>query len=262
MRSARPAVVAESPALLPALLVTALCLGVIFLHGTRNPLPQAATRIPLRAKLKGSLGIVPTLILIALVLGTIYGGLATPTEAAAFGVVGAAAFALIEGKLTLKTINESALAAARNTAMVGLILIGAFVLNYVLTSLRVPQSVAQMIGELPVPGWAIMTGIILLYVAMGTIMEGFSMVVTTIPVIFPVVMQLGYDPIWFGVMVTLLVEIALITPPDGTVMYVLQGLRKNGPITDIFQGVIPFVGAYMLAVLLLLLFPGLALIFE
>ena len=88
------------------------------------------------------------------------------------------------------------------------------------------------------------------------------MVVTTIPVIFPVVMQLGYDPIWFGVMVTLLVEIALITPPDGTVMYVLQGLRKNGPITDIFQGVIPFVGAYMLAVLLLLLFPGLALIFE
>jgi C4-dicarboxylate transporter DctM subunit len=249
-------------ALLPALLVTALCLGVIFLHGTRNPLPQAATRIPLRAKLKGSLGIVPTLILIALVLGTIYGGLATPTEAAAFGVVGAAAFALIEGKLTLKTINESALAAARNTAMVGLILIGAFVLNYVLTSLRVPQSVAQMIGELPVPGWAIMTGIILLYVAMGTIMEGFSMVVTTIPVIFPVVMQLGYDPIWFGVMVTLLVEIALITPPDGTVMYVLQGLRKNGPITDIFQGVIPFVGAYMLAVLLLLLFPGLALIFE
>ncbi|MEI4485663.1 TRAP transporter large permease [Frigidibacter sp. MR17.14] len=248
-------------ALVPAALVTLFCFGVIFLHGLRNPLPESGLRIPLSAKLKGTLGIVPTLILIALVLGTIYGGLATPTEAAAFGVAGAAFFALIEGKLTLRALNESALAAARNTAMVGLILIGAFVLNYILTSLRVPQTVAEMIATLPVPGWVIMAAIVLVYLAMGTIMEGFSMVVTTIPVIFLVVMHLGYDPIWFGVMVTLLVEIALITPPDGTVMYVLQGLRKSGPITDIFEGVIPFVGAYLAVIVLLLFFPGLALMF-
>lgn len=247
-------------ALVPAFLVTALCLGVIFIHGLRHPLPRSHMRVPLVEKLKGTVGVIPTLLLIALVLGTIYGGLATPTEAAAFGVVGAAFFAAIEGKLTVHAINESVLAAARNTAMVGLILIGAFVLNFVLTSLRVPQSVAAFVADLPLPGWSIMLAIVLIYVAMGTVMEGFSMIVTTIPVIFPVVVHLGYDPIWFGVMVTLLVEIALITPPDGTVMYVLQGLRKGGPITDIFQGVMPFVAAYFVAIILLLIFPGMALI--
>lgn len=247
-------------AILPALLVTVLCLLVILIHGLRHPLPRSEIRIPLKEKLKGTVGIIPTVLLICLVLGTIYGGLATPTEAAAFGVVGAVFFAAIEGKLTLRTINESVLAAARNTAMVGLILIGAFVLNFVLTTLRVPQSMAAFVVDLPLPGWSIMLVIVLVYIAMGTVMEGFSMIVTTIPVIFPIVIQLGYDPIWFGVMITLLVEIALITPPDGTVMYVLQGLRKSGPITDIFQGVLPFVGAYFAAIILLLIFPGMALV--
>ena len=247
-------------ALLPALLVTVLCMGVIVVHGLRHPLPRSDVKIPLSVKLKSTLGIIPTALLIMLVLGTIYGGLATPTEAAAFGVAGAAFFAALDRKLTLRTINESVMAAARNTAMIGLILIAAFVLNYILTILRVPQSLAMFVSELPLPGWSIMLAIILIYIAMGTVMEGFSMVVTTIPVIFPLVMHLGYDPIWFGVMMTLLVEIALITPPDGTVMYVLQGLRKKGPITDIFSGVMPFVGAYLVAILLLLIFPGVALV--
>lgn len=250
-------------ALIPALLVTLACLGVIFIHGLRHPLPVLAERVPLSAKIKGTLGLIPTIILIGLVLGTIYGGIATPTEAAAFGVAGAVVFALIEGKVNLRMLSECGRAAARNTAMVGLILIAAFVLNYILTSLRVPQTVASFVTELPMPGWSIMLLIIGLYIAMGTIMEGFSMVVTTIPVVFPIVMSLGYDPIWFGVMVTLLVEIALITPPDGTVMYVLQGLRKTpGPITDIFSGVMPFVGAYFLVIVLLFLFPQIALLIR
>jgi TRAP-type C4-dicarboxylate transport system permease large subunit len=91
-------------------------------------------------------------------------------------------------------------------------------------------------------------------------MEGFSMIVTTIPVIFPVVKALGYDPIWFGVVVTMLVEIALISPPDGTVLYVLQGMRRNpGPITDVFKGVMPFLLIYIVAIVLLMVFPQIAL---
>jgi TRAP-type C4-dicarboxylate transport system permease large subunit len=91
-------------------------------------------------------------------------------------------------------------------------------------------------------------------------MEGFSMIITTVPVVFPIVTALGYDPIWFGVIVTMLVEIAQISPPDGTVMYVLQGMRKRpGPITDVFAGVMPFLAMYLLAVALLMVFPGLAL---
>jgi TRAP-type C4-dicarboxylate transport system permease large subunit len=98
------------------------------------------------------------------------------------------------------------------------------------------------------------------YLALGTFMEGFSMIVTTIPVIFPVVKALGYDPIWFGVVVTMLVEIALISPPDGTVLYVLQGMRGNpGPITDVFKGVMPFLLVYIVAIILLMVFPQIAL---
>ena len=194
-------------------------------------------------------------------LGTIYGGLATPTEAAALGVSAAILFALIAGRLSFKLLHASAEATARNTSMLGLILFGAYMLNFIMTQLRVPQGMAEMVSSLALPGWAIMLLIIGFYLALGTFMEGFSMIITTIPVVFPVVKALGYDPIWFGVIVTMLIEIAMISPPDGTVMYVLQGMRRTpGPITDTFQGVMPFVGVYMLAVLILLLFPGIPLL--
>jgi TRAP-type C4-dicarboxylate transport system permease large subunit len=194
----------------------------------------------------------PTTLLILIVLGTIYGGIATPTEAAALGVVASIVFALVARKLSFRLLHESAEATARNTSMLGLILFGAYTLNFIMTQLRVPQTLAEMVSALPLPAWAIM---------LGTFMEGFSMIITTIPVVFPVVKSLGYDPIWFGVIVTMLIEIAMISPPDGTVMYVLQGMRRTpGPITDVFSGVLPFVGVYMLAVLILLLFPGLALV--
>ena len=98
------------------------------------------------------------------------------------------------------------------------------------------------------------------YLALGTFMEGMSMVITTIPLLFPVVKALEYDPIWFGVVITMLVEIAMISPPDGTVLYVLQGMRtKQGPITDVFSGVMPFMIVYMFAILVLMVFPSIAL---
>jgi tripartite ATP-independent transporter DctM subunit len=246
-------------ALLPSLLVTGLFMLLIFVHGLRQPM-EKPPRIPLAEKLRATRDLVPTLLLILLVLGSIYAGWATPTEAAALGVTGAMFFALIEGRLNFRMLNASAEATARNTALLGLIIFGAYLLNYILTTINVPQAMAAMIGGLPLPPWAIMLCIIGLYFALGTFMEGFSMIITTIPVIFPVVVALGYDPIWFGVIVTMLVEIAQISPPDGTVMYVLQGMRpKPGPITDVFVGVMPFLLAYLLAVLLLLVFPEIAL---
>ncbi len=246
-------------ALIPALLVTGLFLLVILVHGLTHPMEKPA-RLPMAVKLRALLDLVPTLLLILLVLGSIYGGLATPTEAAALGVVGAAVFAAFERRLTFRMLNASAEATARNTALLGLILFGAYLLNYILTTINVPQALAGMIAGLPIPPWGIMLCIIALYVALGTFMEGFSMIITTVPVVFPIVVALGYDPIWFGVIVTMLVEIAQISPPDGTVMYVLQGMRKRpGPITDVFVGVLPFLAVYLLAVILLMIFPGLAL---
>jgi tripartite ATP-independent transporter DctM subunit len=243
----------------PSILVVVLFTLVILVHGLKHPLPQPE-KIPLSAKLAGLVDLIPTVILILVVLGTIYTGLATPTESAALGVVASIVFAAIAGRFSWKMLNESAEATARTTAFVGLILCGAYVLNYIFGSLGVPQALAKFVSGLPVPPWVIMALIIGFYLALGTFMEGFSMIVTTIPVIFPVVKALGYDPIWFGVIVTMLVEIALISPPDGTVLYVLQGMRGTpGPITDVFRGVIPFMVVYVLAIVILMAVPELAL---
>ena len=243
----------------PSILVVLLFTLVILWHGLKHPLPQPE-KIPLSVKIAGLLDLIPTAILIMVVLGTIYTGLATPTESAALGVVASIVFAMISGRFSWKMLNESAEATARTTAFVGLILCGAYVLNYIFGSLGVPQALAKFVSALPVPPWVIMALIIGFYLALGTFMEGFSMIVTTIPVIFPVVKALGYDPIWFGVIVTMLVEIALISPPDGTVLYVLQGMRGTpGPITDVFRGVIPFMAVYILAIFILMAAPELAL---
>jgi TRAP-type C4-dicarboxylate transport system permease large subunit len=175
-------------------------------------------------------------------------------------VVGALIFAALDRKLTLKMVHASAEATARTTSLIGLIILAAVALNYVLTSLRLPQALAGMVTGLVLPSWAVMSIIIGFYIALGTFMEGFSMIITTLPVVFPIVTALGYDPIWFGVIITMLVEIALISPPDGTVIYVLQGMRITpGPITDVFVGVTPFVLVYMAGVMILMAFPDIAL---
>jgi len=245
----------------PSILVVLLFTLVILLRAkTAAPPDHTAHRFTWIEKLASLRDLLPTVILIGLVLGTIYGGLATPTESAALGVVGAMALAALDGKLTFPMLNASAEATARNTALIGLILFGAYLLNFVFVSLGVPQVLAKMVGELPLPAWAIMLLIVGFYLALGTFMEGFSMIVTTIPIVFPVVVGLGYDPIWFGVIVVMLVEIALISPPDGTVLYVLQGMRRDGrPITDVFSGVMPFVAVYILAIVVLMLLPAIAL---
>src|SRR5215217_4383583 len=245
----------------PSILVVTLFIVVIlFKAHSSTPVEAAHPKIRLREKLKTIVDLLPTAILIVVVLGTIYGGLATATESAALGVVGAMIFAAIEGKLTFRMLNASAEATARNTALIGLILFGAYVLNYVLVGLGVPQALAKTVAAMPLPPWGIMMLIIGFYLALGTFMEGFSMIVTTIPVVFPIVTALGYDPIWFGVIVTMLVEIALISPPDGTVLYVLQGMRRDGgPITDVFVGVLPFMTVYILAIGMLMAMPDIAL---
>jgi tripartite ATP-independent transporter DctM subunit len=203
---------------------------------------------------------VPTALLIGLVLGTIYAGWATPTESAALGVAGAIVLSIVDRKLTWKMVADAMTATARTTSMIALILLGAYMLNYILSSLGIPQMLAKFLTGLPLADWGIMLVIIGFYLALGTFMEGMSMVITTVPLLFPVVTALGYDPIWFGVVITMLVEIAMISPPDGTVLYVLQGMRRQpGPITDVFRGVVPFMLVYMLAILVLMVFPAIAL---
>ena len=241
-------------------LITTLFVAFIFAYSLVRRQHEIVPPMPWRLRLTSLVDLLPTATLILLVLGTIYLGFATPTESAALGVTGALLLAALDRRLTLRMVHASVRATARTTSMIGLIVLGAFVLNYVLTSLRLPQMLAGMVSSLPYPSWAIMGIIILFYLALGTFMESLSMMITTLPVVFPVVMAFGYDPIWFGVVMTMLIEIAMISPPDGMVMYVLQGMRKPpGPITDVFVGVLPFLGLYVLGVGLVWAFPELIL---
>lgn len=244
----------------PSLLVVLLFMSFIFIHGMRTRSKERFPGLTLSQALHALLDLVPTAILVFLVLGSIYAGFATATESAALGVAGAAGLAAIRGKLSLRMMHEAAMSTARTTAMIGLILAGAYLLNFILTSIQLPQKLAGFVGGLPLPPWAIMALIIGFYLALGTFMEGFSMVITTVPIVFPIVKMLGYDPIWFGVVITMLVEIAMISPPDGTVLYVLQGMRQDGgSIGDVFRGVIPFVLLYVAAIAILMLAPDIAL---
>jgi len=245
----------------PSLLVVLLFIGlIVWLTWGQSFGHEGAPKPDWRARLASLVDLVPTAILIFLVLGSIYTGLATPTESAAMGVAGALVLGLVDRKLTLRMLHEALRSTARVTSMIALILFGAYFLNYIMSSLGVPQMLASFLTGLPIPGWLLMVLIIGFYLGLGTVMEGMSMIITTIPLLFPVVKALGYDPIWFGVIVTMLVEIAMISPPDGTVLYVLQGMRrKPGPISDMFSGVLPFLGAYIVAVALLVAMPSIAL---
>jgi tripartite ATP-independent transporter DctM subunit len=245
----------------PSVLVVVLFLAVIFYYSIKLKISaENNASLTLSAKLLSLIDLFPTLLLIGLVLGTIYAGWATPTESAALGVAGSIVLALVDRKLNWQMMRESMDSTARTTSMIALILFGAYLLNYILSSLGIPQMLAKFMTGLPLPGWAIMLVITGFYLALGTFMEGISMVITTIPLLFPVVVALGYDPIWFGVVITMLVEIAMISPPDGTVLYVLQGMRRQpGPITDVFVGVMPFLVVYMFAILVLMVFPAIAL---
>lgn len=247
-------------AFLPGALMTGLFMLVIIASYLVKPSDERAAPVTWRVRFAGLVDLIPTSILILVVLGTIYTGVATPTEAAALGVVGAIVFAAIDRRLTWRVLHASAEATARTTSLIGLIILAGFLLNYVLSSLRLPQALAEMVSALALPPWGIMAIMIGFYLALGTFMEGFSMIITTIPVVFPVVVALGYDPVWFGVIITMLIEIAMISPPDGTVMYVLQGMRLTpGPISDVFIGVTPFVLIYMVGVVILMVFPDIAL---
>jgi tripartite ATP-independent transporter DctM subunit len=249
---------AVGPSILVVLLFTATILYYavkLKLHGD-----VGGAKVNWQQRVAALSDLVPTVALISVVLGTIYAGWATPTESAALGVAGSIVLSAIDRKLTWRMMAESMRATARTTSMIALILFGAYFLNYILSSLGIPQMLAKFLTGLPLPGWAIMLVIIGFYLALGTFMEGMSMVITTIPLLFPVVTALGYDPIWFGVVITMLVEIAMISPPDGTVLYVLQGMRRQpGPITDVFAGVMPFMLVYMFAIIVLMVFPGIAL---
>ena len=203
--------------------------------------------------------VLPPLSLFIVVIGSIYAGLATPTEAAAIGVVFTLAIAVTRGRFNVAMLRASIEGALRTTTMVLFIVIGAFFLNFIMVATGAMARITALITDNGLSPTAVMVIIIAVYVVLGCFMDALAMVITTVPIVTPVVVGLGYDPVWFGILIVLLTEASLITPPVGINLFVLQNVRRNGPIMDVIVGSSPFLIAIAIMMALLFVFPSLAL---
>jgi tripartite ATP-independent transporter DctM subunit len=247
--------------LVPGLLLTAMFMTVIALVCLWKPvyagIPEAGA--PLAEKLRRLLDLVPPLLVIVLVMGSIYAGWATPTESAALGVVVSALLCAAFGRLNIRMLHESFVTTLSITAMIMLIAAAAFYLNFVLGMLGVPDMLTKfVVGMNASPGQVILI-LTLMYLILGCFLDALAMVVGTIPIVFPIVVALGIDPVWFGIYLVLMAELALITPPVGMNLYVVQGVRGEGNIIDVIYGVLPFMLIMLVMVALLWFFPVIAL---
>ena len=202
--------------------------------------------------------LLPPLGIFVVVVGSIYAGLATPTEAASLGVVAALVLAAANGALSWGMLREVFEGTMRTTAMVMLIVLAAVFLNFVLAQIGLTRQLTDFVLGLGLSPTATMVAIIVFYLVLGCFMETLSMMLTTTPLIFPIVISLGYDPIWFGILLTILLEAALITPPVGVNLYVVHGVRKSGTMSDVIVGALPFVGSMFAIIALLMVLPELA----
>ena len=203
--------------------------------------------------------LLPPLGIFLLVVGSIYAGIATPTEAAALGVVGALVLAAVFGRLRLPMLREAVEGTMRATAMIMLIVLAAGFLNFVMSATGLTTALTNSVTGLGLsPGWTLFA-IVIFYVILGCFMETLSMMITTIPIVAPIMFALGFDPVWLGIVIIILVEMALITPPVGLNLFVVQSLRKSGSMHPVIVGSLPFVVAMFVMIALLAAFPGLAL---
>jgi C4-dicarboxylate transporter DctM subunit len=203
--------------------------------------------------------LLPVLVLFGFIVGSIYAGWATPTEAAAVGTVAALALAWMNNGLSWEMLARALEGTMRTTAMIMLILIAANFLNFVLASVGLANQLLGFIAAQELGPTETLLLLVAFYIVLGFFIETLSLMIVTIPFVTPLVAQLGFDPVWFGILLIVLIEMALITPPVGLNLYVVQGVRGRGNLTEVMVGAIPFVIAMLIMVGLLILFPSLAL---
>jgi C4-dicarboxylate transporter DctM subunit len=198
-------------------------------------------------------------VLFLIVIGGIYGGLATPAESAAFGAVGALLFGLVKRTLSWGRLLVALDQAMRTTAMVFFIVIGADLFGYFMALSQMPMRLAAWLGGLQVAPVVVLWTIIVTYIILGALMDELAMILLTVPIFFPVVSSLGYDPIWFGVIIVVVVQIGLIAPPVGLNVYVIGGMARDVPLATIYRGIMPFLAMQIVLLGLLTLWPAMAL---
>lgn len=247
--------------IVPGLVMIALFLGWIALRCRMRPdLAGGVEAVPpLRERLARLRWLVPPVVIFGIVMGGIYGGLATPTEAAALGVLAALGLAAAERRLSIPMLHACFVATVRLSAMILLILVAASFLNFVIGIMGVPQALTELVSAFASGPVTVLLLLLVFYLVLGCFLETLSMMVATIPIVFPVVQHFGIDPVWFGVFLVIMMEVALITPPIGMNLYVVQGVRGRGAMSDVIRGASPYVAIMLGMIFLLIALPGLAL---
>jgi C4-dicarboxylate transporter DctM subunit len=247
-------------AIIPAMLTIALNLCAIAikvrLDPTAAPAGQAVPWPERRAALRRA---VPSLFLIVTVFGGLYSGIFTVNEAASVAAVVAFAFAALRGRLTIAKIVESMCEGAKVTVMLYTILIGASVFSYFVTLARLPEALVAFVGGLDWSPRLIIFLLLFLYIVLGSLFDELAALLITLPFVLPIVIQLGYDPIWWGIVMLIELELALIHPPVGVIVFIIHSLAPKIPLKTIYIGVLPFLIADFAVLIILGLFPGLAL---
>jgi C4-dicarboxylate transporter DctM subunit len=246
--------------IIPGLLAAAMDMITVVIIGRVRPkfLPSAP-RHSWSERLAGLRDIWATLLLFVFVIGGLYGGLFTPTEAGGMGAGGALLIGLARGRLSRPEIRRSLLQAVRTAAAVLTVLIGALIFGYFLTVTQTPQKVTAFLTGLGLGRYGVLALIMLMYLVLGCLMDALAMIILTIPIIFPVITQLGFDPIWFGVIIVMTVELGLIHPPVGMNVFVIKSVVQDVSFSTIFLGVLPFIVTDLIRLVILIAFPILAL---
>ena len=231
-------------------------LSVRFAYGRRLP---AGEPFRLGEAIRSLSGVWAVMLLFILIIGSIYFGFTTATEAAAVGSFLTALIGILRGKLSARLLLDSLVEALRTSVAIYTILIGAIIFGYFLAITQSPQKITAWLVALDLGAYGTLALILLFFVLMGCILDAMAMIILLVPIVFPIVTQLGFDPIWFGVIIVMTVELGLITPPVGMNVFVINSIARDISLTKIFKGVLPFVGADILRLVLLVAFPALVL---
>jgi tripartite ATP-independent transporter DctM subunit len=247
--------------IIPGLVLTVLFILAIAVVTAVNPaLGAAGPPSTWRQRLLVIKDIWEVLVLFVIVIGGLYSGLATPVESAAFGAVGALLFGLCKRTLPWQSLLAALDETVRTTAMVFFIVIGADLFGYFMALSQMPMRFAAWLSGLHVAPVAILWAIIATYIVLGALMDELAMILLTVPIFFPVVTAVGYDPIWFGVIIVVVVQIGLIAPPVGLNVFVIGGMARDVPLATIYRGIMPFLVAQIVLLAMLTLWPGMALL--
>jgi tripartite ATP-independent transporter DctM subunit len=245
---------------LPGILAIAMYMTTVALIGyARTGFLPAGARAPWSERLAALKDVWATLVLFVFVIGVIYGGLATATEAAGMGAGGAFLIGIARRRLSRADIRRSLLDATRTTAAVFTILIGAILFGYFLTITQTPQKITEFLTGLGLGPYGVLVLLMVLYLVLGCLMDALSMIILTVPIIYPVIVSLGFDPIWFGILIVMTVELGLIHPPVGMNIFVIKSVVEDVRISTIFYGVLPFIFTDILRLIILIVFPIIAL---